>query len=199
MQGTPQWHQMRLGKITATRAKTAISNPRTLAASLKQELRQGVEASFSNAATEWGLNYEGAARALFCILNNVTIKQYDFIDHPRLERVGCSPDGVSDQNKLVELKCPYKRDNHLIALYNRPAFYKRHRWQIQHQLLCCQHLGVDTCTLVSFYPDEANQDNSFFPELVQYDCARNEDDQATLVHAIERVQHYMDLPLAQVA
>ena len=58
---------------------------------------------------------------------------------------------------------------------------------------------MDTCTLVSFFPDEGNQDNSFFPELVQYDCPRNEDDQAALLKGINQVLHYMDGPLPAVA
>ena len=90
-QRSPEWHQHRLGRLTASRigdvrAKTGPGAARKncaadlVAARLNGAARDG----FTNAAKQWGTDQEPAARALYECTQVVTVQEVGFIDHPSL-------------------------------------------------------------------------------------------------------------------
>ena len=114
-QGTPEWHELRRGKVTASRVadimaktKTGISASRGnyLIELALQRVTGTVEESFSNPAMQWGTDNEPYARMAYEATNNVFVEQVPFVDHPTIAWFGASPDGLVLDDGLCEIKCP---------------------------------------------------------------------------------------------
>jgi putative phage-type endonuclease len=60
---------------------------------------------YINSAMQWGIEKEPEAKAAYEKKTGRLIKDVGFIDHPRIEFCGASPDGFVDDG-LIEIKCP---------------------------------------------------------------------------------------------
>ena len=60
---------------------------------------------FVSTAMQWGIEKEPEGKAAYEKKTGRLIKDVGFIDHPRIECCGASPDGFVDDG-LVEIKCP---------------------------------------------------------------------------------------------
>jgi len=161
IQGSPEWHEARRGKITGSRFKDVMSTRGNTRANYMRELllerKTGIVAQgFSNADMEWGIQYESQARTYYEKLSNVTVEQVGFINHP-LEQyrsyVGVSPDGLVDSrdnrdfvNGSIEIKCPNTNTHMEYIVKGFPAKY---RPQVQGILWVT---GRDWCDFISFDP-----------------------------------------------
>lgn len=155
IQGSPEWHEARRGKVTASRvgdiiAKTKSGYSKSRADYMEQLLdeRLGVPTeSYSNAAMEWGKAQEPTARAVFEYLTGMTVEEVGFVDHPSIAMAGASPDGLVALESILEIKCP-NTATHRNYLRSGvvPAKYKP---QIQWQLACT---GRKFAHFVSFDP-----------------------------------------------
>lgn len=98
-QGSHEWIQLRLGKITGTRLGDAIGSPAvktTLVCELlAEQLTEQAKEVRTNAAMERGMVEEGFARKAYEERTGYTVERVGFIiaDHID-ERVAFSPDGV---------------------------------------------------------------------------------------------------------
>lgn len=152
-QGTQEWLQMRLGKLTASRMSDAKAKKDTAAyknyvAQLVAERLTGQCCeSFTNAAMAWGTEHEPLARAEYEILTDCSVDQVAFIDHPKIEWCGASPDGIVESCGLVEIKCP-NTATHIDYLLGQkpPAKY------VQQMLLQLACTGMPWCDFVSYDP-----------------------------------------------
>jgi hypothetical protein len=53
-----------------------------------------------------GTETEPEARAAYEFYQGVTVQEIAFVPHPKIDQAGCSPDGLVDDDGLVEIKCP---------------------------------------------------------------------------------------------
>lgn len=84
-----------------------------------------------NIATRWGQMFEQVATNIYTKLTNKTIIDFGLIEHPEENFIGASPDGISDDGIMLEIKCPFKRKITGIP----PLYY----WiQMQIQLEVCK-------------------------------------------------------------
>jgi putative phage-type endonuclease len=160
-QGSSEWFEMRLGKITASRISDLMSKVKTGESAgrkkLKNELiRERLTGKriegYTNAAMERGNALEPLARASYEIRRNLFVDQLSFVNHPVISMAGCSPDGLIGDEGLIEIKCP-NPENHLEHFINDGKdLINRYYAQVQWQMACC---GSDRkwCDLVSFDPD----------------------------------------------
>ena len=152
-QRTTEWHQARLGKVTASRVSEVIAKGKgatreSYMADLIVERLTGQPAStFSNAHMEWGTEQEPHARAAYSARTGELVEEVGFIQHPRLEHAGASPDGLVNDEGLVEFKCP-ATSTHLDTLLagEVPTKYIP---QMQWQMVCT---GRKWCDFVSYDP-----------------------------------------------
>lgn len=155
-QRTTEWHQARLGKVTASRVADVIGKTKTgygasranLMADLIVERLTGQPAStFTNAHMEWGTEQEPHARAAYSACTGELVEEVGFIDHPRIANSGASPDGLVADG-LVEFKCPAATATHLDTLLAQtvPGKYIA---QMQWQMACT---GRAWCDFVSYDP-----------------------------------------------
>ena len=143
-QGSPEWLAARCGKITASRFKDVLSQPRskrdkeagvlsgtakTYMLTLAAETLTGCpEEVPTTKAMQHGNDYEPVARDLYMQITGAKVKTVGFVDHPTERSVGCSPDGLVGENGGVEIKCPYTTRVHLGYILDG---HKAHDAQIQ--------------------------------------------------------------------
>lgn len=155
-QGTPEWHQIRLGKVTASRVADVVAKTKTgpsasrtnyLAQLVAERLTGTPPDSFTNAAMQWGNDKEPEARELYEFRTDAEVSQIGFVPHPRITMSGASPDGMIAHNGLVEIKCP-NTATHIETLIGQavPAKYVT---QMMWQMACCER---EWCDFVSFDP-----------------------------------------------
>lgn len=157
IQGEPEWHAARAGRVTASRVadivrktKTGVSASRnTYLGELVAERLSGkvAEAGFKSAAMQWGNDNEANAVALYELIHDCDCEAIGFALHPKIEMAGCSPDRLVNDAGLVEVKCP-NTATHIATLLGAPIdpdYIK----QIQWQLSVCERAW---CDFVSFDP-----------------------------------------------
>jgi len=169
IQGSPEWFQHRLGKATGSRAadymmKSNLAGYRNYLAQLSAERLTGkVEDSYESYDMARGKELEPLARSLYEFLNDVTVFEVGFIDHPYIPMMGCSPDGligdaandfpVGGAIGLLEIKCP-KSAQHQDLLLGGEIDGKYIK-QMQHQMACVSgSQWTDYCSYDPTMPDE---------------------------------------------
>src|SRR5712691_5674044 len=123
LQGAPEWHSARAGKITASRIRDIID--RTAGGKYTQkrenylwelfaERQTGMPAeTYVNRVMQWGIDQEPAAKRLFTEITGEEIINTGFVNHPLFaDFSGGSPDGLIGPETVVEIKCP-KTTTHL--------------------------------------------------------------------------------------
>lgn len=109
-QGTPEWHAQRHGRITGSRvgAILGLSPWQKPADILREMVREyhGAESEFQgNPATDHGKMHEQRAMLCFMRETGLSIEKTGF--HPYGDRMGASPDGLTSDGGVLELKVPY--------------------------------------------------------------------------------------------
>lgn len=155
-QGTLEWFNERLGKVTASRVADVIAKTKTgwgssranYAAQLVAERLTGkVTDSYRNAAMDWGIMTEPDARVAYEFLTDATVERVGFVPHPTIAMSGASPDGLIGNDGLVEIKCP-NTATHIETLLGQSVPGK-YNTQMQWQMACT---GRKWCDFVSFDP-----------------------------------------------
>jgi putative phage-type endonuclease len=156
VQGSLEWHALRLGKVTASRVSDVIAKTKTgwgagranYAAELIAERLTGSPAErFTNAAMQWGTDNEPLARKAYEFMTDNAVEQVGFVAHPLIEMSGASPDGLVGADGLLEIKCP-NTATHIDTLLNQAIPYK-YIVQMGWQMACT---GRQWCDFVSFDP-----------------------------------------------
>jgi putative phage-type endonuclease len=155
-QQTEEWFSARLGKVTASRVADVIAKTKTgysasrdnyMAQLICERLTGQKGESFTNAAMEWGTQTEPLARSAYENARSLLVKEVGFINHPRIEMSGASPDGLVADDGLVEIKCP-NTATHIDTLLSGKVPTK-YITQIQFQMLCT---GAKWADFVSYDP-----------------------------------------------
>jgi putative phage-type endonuclease len=161
-QRTDAWFEARIGKVTASRvadvlAKTksgySASRDNYMAQLVCERLTKQKAEGFTNAAMQHGTETEPLARLSYEVSQNVLVDEVGFIPHPTIEMSGASPDGLVNDDGLIEIKCP-NTATHIETLLSETVPTKYYT-QMQFQMACT---GREWCDFVSF-------DNRLPPEL----------------------------------
>jgi len=129
-QRSPEWFAMRETMITASDMATAIDeNPYQGPFDLIKK-KCHITGYKPNKYTEWGVKYEPVADLVYKYKIGKEIKEYGLLKHDTISMIGASPDGITADGIMVEIKCPFCRKITGIV----PHYY----WiQIQIQLEVC--------------------------------------------------------------
>jgi len=164
-QGTEEWHKLRAGIPTGSMAKNLVTSQgkesKSLggyAITLAGDLFAGqpLDAFEGNEWTDRGTELEDSARSLYELINDCEVKEVGFVTDDN-NSYGASPDGLINNDGLVEFKC-LKATNHIKA----HIYYDKHKKpptdyipQVQMQMFVTGRKWTD---LVFFHPD--------LPELI---------------------------------
>ena len=160
VQGTDEWKMLRLGKATASRIKDIIaktqkgystSRDKYMTQLLLERLTGTVAESYSDAAMAHGVEQEPFARAAYEAAKSVMVDQVAFINHPTIEMAGASPDGLVNDDGLVELKCPMSH-THLESLLG--GLDDQYKVQVQWQMASTGRKWTDLCSFDPRFPAE---------------------------------------------
>jgi len=171
-QGSQEWLDLRLGKITASRFKDVFSSGRGSAPSktrasymmqLVAEIITGLpQNSFQNDAMIHGNECEPQARSNYELYTGVEVDQIGFVSFNDL--VGVSPDGLVGREGLLEIKCP--KTTTQIQRYLDSVFPPEYKAQVQGQMWVCER---EWCDFVSFDPRINGEARYFCTRVVRDD------------------------------
>jgi putative phage-type endonuclease len=156
-QGTAAWFQNRIGKLTASKMNDALDVKKDGSDGAKRKaLKMEIVAErltdipvphFVSEPMRWGKQYEPMAKERFAEKTGLTVIECGTFDHPTIEYLAASPDGLIQHDGLLETKCPTSQ-THLIWMLQKtcPGDYKP---QMLIQLSCSRRKW---CKFASFDP-----------------------------------------------
>jgi putative phage-type endonuclease len=156
MQGSDEWFEARLGKVTASRISDVVaqtksgwgaSRARYMGELIAETMTKTPTPSYSNSAMQWGLETEPEAADAYAFITDAELEMVGFVNHPKIDRSGCSPDRLIGKDGLVEIKCPLTH-THIETLLNGKV-PKKYICQMQWQMACTERKW---CDFVSFDP-----------------------------------------------
>ncbi|WP_063657925.1 lambda exonuclease family protein [Candidatus Arsenophonus triatominarum] len=185
-QKTDEWFQARLGKVTASNLHKVLSKGRGttqrnyLMQLVCETLTGRREEIKTNQAIERGIALEPQARARYYLNEfDVTVTEVGFIPHPSIALFGASPDGLVNDDGLIEIKCPNTTTHIETIVTGKPKY--EYLLQMHGQMMCT---GRNWCDFVSY-------DDRLPPNLAYYKIRIIKDD--NLVNEIEQaVQAFIE-------
>ena len=175
-QGSDAWRQIRLGRVTASRVDDVVAKTKTgwgasranyMAELIAERLTGSPAQQYTNAAMQWGTDKEPEARAAYSFHADAVVIQVGFVPHPRIDMAGASPDGLVNDDGLLEVKCP-NTATHIDTLLGGKV-PEKYVLQMQFQMACT---GREWCDFVSYDPR--------MPEEMRLFIKRVERDDATI-------------------
>jgi len=147
-QKSKEWYEMRGGMLTASDWGTVLGENHYSNSNEVLKKKCGDDNFITNAAMQWGNKYEAVAVLIYEYRNKVTILEFGCLQHPFILFLGASPDGITPDGIMLEIKCPTSRKITGIP----PPYY----WcQVQGQLEVCE---LDRCDFlecsIKEYSDE---------------------------------------------
>lgn len=175
-QGSEEWFQARLGKVTGSRITDVMNKGagrRAYMTQLVQERLLGKPHKIPEThAMRRGKELEPFARVEYEVREKHRVTTVGFAPHPEIEMSGASPDGLIGKNGNLEIKCPLHH-NHIDKLLTKSVAWD-HRLQMQFTMACT---GAKWCDYVVYDPD--------WPPALQIIVIRVRRDKA-LVYDIEK-------------
>ena len=186
-QGTEEWHQIRLGKVTASRVSDVMSKIKSGESAGRKNYKMDLvverltntpTSSFTNAAMAWGTETEPLARMAYEVHSGNFVETVAFIQHPSSKWFGCSPDGLVGKG-LIEIKCPNTATHIDYLLAGVPP--AKYVPQMQTQMACT---GAKWCDFVSFDPR--------LPDELQLLVVRLDRDEVYIQQIEDEVKQFLD-------
>ena len=116
-QRSPEWHAIRIGKVTASEVVRVLAKIKTGEAATRAGYRvekaveqvtglsQSDQSIGEKPWVQHGTATEGEALAAYEASTGSLVERIGFVEHDTLA-AGCSPDGFVDTDGMVEVKCP---------------------------------------------------------------------------------------------
>jgi putative phage-type endonuclease len=149
-QRSQAWFDMRKGKITASSAASLLIKDEMTTRDFVNEFdlddsfidgrcanpysskkeyilsKCGHREFSGSVATYWGTMLEQVATDVYCRREKRKIIEFGLLPHPTIDYIGASPDGISPEGVMLEIKCPYRR-----KITGVPPFYYWIQMQLQ--------------------------------------------------------------------
>lgn len=157
LQRTDEWHQRRLGKVTASRIADMLAQTKDkkwgagrknyMAELLVERLTGQWDEGYQSAAMLRGAEVEDLAIRAYSFRYGVTVERVQFVDHPTITMAGASPDGLVGDDGGIELKCPNTATH--IATLRGASIDGGYMKQVYFQMACTGRQWID---FISFDP-----------------------------------------------
>lgn len=138
-QRSEEWFKQRIGKITGSRIGAILGynpwqKPKDVMRAMVREYH-GAENEFEgNVATEYGNNFESIAQGDFEIESGKSVIETGFHVAKEHDWIGASPDGLIDDDAILEIKCPFgARENGKFKALSEQMHYFS---QVQFEMYC---------------------------------------------------------------
>lgn len=184
-QRTPEWYKQRQTRITASEAASCLYKSRLVCEDYVSEFGltnfkykeheplnpyetkedyiikkcdafNGEQVFKDNPFTLWGKKYEDVAGRLYKKIYNTNVHEFGLLSHSRFKWLAASPDGITDDGIMLEIKCPKSRK---IDPSAPPLYY----WiQVQIQL---ESTGLDFCDFLECEIEELPDEQTFLSKI----------------------------------
>lgn len=151
-QRTPEWFDMRKTRITASNIGSCLRKNYVVCEGYIKEFglenyfntndeefcnpysnlddfllqKAGYTQYVSSEATSWGTRLEDCCLSFYRRITGSKVREFGLIPHPIIPYLGCSPDGISTEGVMLEIKAPFRRQ-----LKGYPPIYYWIQCQIQ--------------------------------------------------------------------
>ena len=133
-QGSAEWHDIRKLKLTASHAQAIASAGKGLGTYTTEIVSKyfstGEEKTYLNDEMQRGLELESEARTIYEFETGNEIKEVGFVEYNKY--IGCSPDGLIDEDGGIEIKIHNDKVYTELLLHNK--IDTKYLWQIQMNL-----------------------------------------------------------------
>lgn len=171
-QRTPEWYTFRKGRITASvlASIVGLSPYRKQGSFIYDKCRRDGEEKkfndFAKSCMQHGNRYEEVANLIYQNRTGRKVKEYGCIPHDEHYFLGASPDGITPEGVMIEIKCPVRRDITGI----QPLYY----WcQVQLQLEVAE---LNECDFVEVKILEYNTEEDFISDYSLFDDTKTCDE-----------------------
>lgn len=160
-QRSNEWKEQRKNYLTASTIASALGISGKVARyNLLMSKVTGISVFNGNVYTHWGNKYEPIANELYSLINNTKIHEFGMITNENYPILGVSPDGICDNGRMLEIKCPYSR-------VINGDIKKDYHHQMQEQMVVCDYDECDflECKFIEIDNEEyikSNTDNKLF-------------------------------------
>jgi putative phage-type endonuclease len=160
-QRSPEWFEQRKNKLTSSDVDTVLGNNK-YAKPLEVLFKKcGISKPFTgNEATRHGQKYEDEAIKHYCELYNKKTHSFGLLPHPEIEWLGGSPDDITEDGIVIEVKCPLRRK---IVMGEIPKHYIG---QIKMNMEIC---NLDKAVFIEYRPKHMNENNEILLNVVELD------------------------------
>lgn len=166
-QKSAEWYAMRQTMLSASDWGTILGVNHYAKPDSVLLKKCGEESFFPKAAMSamaWGNKYEDVAISIYEHRNNKKILEFGCIRHPFIDFLGASPDGISEDGVMLEIKCPVSRKITGIP----PEYY----WcQVQGQLEVCE---LDRCDFLECKLKEYDDEEEYLEDNFEGNYELNE-------------------------
>jgi len=155
-QGTPEWHKLRIGKITSSRVAGIMKSDNLKivdeliyeAVCPDMAVWDEVDAYVSD-AMKWGTEHESEAVEAYIKQTGIEMEAVGFCTHDTLEYLAMSPDRLTpDRTGAIEVKCPSTKTH--IKTIRMGGIPNDHKYQVYQYFLVNEKL--EWLDFVSFDP-----------------------------------------------
>lgn len=174
-QRSSEWFAARCGSLGASQLNEALATTKSGWGASRENLKNKIIAErltglptegFQNAAMMWGVEQEDNARKAYEAATGTFVEEMGIALHPTLKHTHASPDGLVDDDGLIEIKCP-NTTTHIETLKSQkvPTKYMN---QMLWQMRCVDR---QWCDFVSFDPRLPNNLQLFVKRVERDDAA----------------------------
>jgi putative phage-type endonuclease len=100
-------------------------------------------------ATYHGQKYEPIVQHIYAVNNNTDVLEFGLLPHETIPFIACSPDGITPQGVMLEIKCPFRRQ-----IDGIPPFYYYIQTQIQLEVCDLEYCDFVEYSFVEFSTQE---------------------------------------------
>lgn len=186
-QRSSEWFAARCGSLGASQLNEALATTKSGWGASRENLKNKIIAErltglptegFQNAAMMWGVEQEDNARKAYEAVTGTFVEEMGIAPHPALKHTHASPDGLVDDDGLIEIKCP-NTTTHIETLKSQkvPTKYMN---QMLWQMRCVDR---QWCDFVSFDPR--------LPDNLQLFVKRVERDDAAILELEAKVSDFL--------
>lgn len=126
-QRTQEWFKKRIGRVTGSRAGAILGlspwqKPEDVLRAMVREYHGAPSEFVGNPATEWGTKHERQAMLCFMRKTGFHVEDVGFLPYDKW--LGASPDGLTEDGGVLEIKCPFScRDGKPFkSIYDQPHY-----------------------------------------------------------------------------
>lgn len=173
-QRSPEWFAFRSERLTASDIATALGENNYCKPEELILKKCGISKPFTmNPACQHGVKYEPVSCMVYEFYNETTVHEFGCISHKYYNFIGASPDGITNDGTMLEIKNPFSR-----KITGLPPKSYWIQMQIQMEVFDLQRCDFLECKMTEYFDyEEYEQDDSVGFErkgvLVEYCTSDN--------------------------